>query len=138
MKRKNLGIYFFIAVVLVMGIYLYKSFSYNAQKITYADLMKGITEEKIDKIVIHQNEEVPTGSVTVYYKNNSTGQMYVSDVNQYIDLFDDLGVTYELKDVEKKRDIGIYVFIILVLVVGCSYSSWASTSLYLHLVAAVP
>ncbi|HBZ53550.1 MAG TPA: cell division protein FtsH, partial [Eubacterium sp.] len=118
MKRKNLGIYFFIAVVLVMGIYLYKSFSYNAQKITYADLMKGITEEKIDKIVIHQNEEVPTGSVTVYYKNNSTGQMYVSDVNQYIDLFDDLGVTYELKDVEKKRDIGIYVFIILVLVVG--------------------
>ncbi len=118
MKRKNLGIYFFIAVVLVMGIYLYKSFSYNAQKITYADLMKGVTEEKIDKIVIHQNEEVPTGSVTVYYKNNSTGQMYVSDVNQYIDLFDDLGVNYELKDVEKKRDIGIYVFIILVLVVG--------------------
>ncbi|MCR5517738.1 MAG: ATP-dependent zinc metalloprotease FtsH [Lachnospiraceae bacterium] len=101
-----------------MGIYLYKSFSYNAQKITYADLMKGVTEEKIDKIVIHQNEEVPTGSVTVYYKNNSTGQMYVSDVNQYIDLFDDLGVNYELKDVEKKRDIGIYVFIILVLVVG--------------------
>ena len=60
-----------------------------------------MTAGDIQSIEVTQNAEVPTGSVTVYMKDDSRKTFYVTDVNEVIDYADTRDVTCVVGNVKK-------------------------------------
>ena len=58
-------------------------------------------KEEIVKVEILQGEDIPTGEVYVYFKNDETARFYVSDVNKIIDEVESSKISYQLSDVQK-------------------------------------
>ena len=70
---------------------------------SYQQLTKDIEDDNINNIIIQQNEQVPTGKLTVTLKSSSDGAdrvMYVSDVNAIQELLNSNGVSYQMRDVK--------------------------------------
>ena len=71
--------------------------------ITNAEFVTALQEGKIDKVQISQNTEVPTGNVTVLYKDKTQKSMYVSDVNEIQEIMETNGFTnYKCTNVPQK------------------------------------
>ena len=60
-----------------------------------------MTAGDIQSVEVTQNAEVPTGSVTVYMKDDSRKTFYVTDVNEVIDYADTRDVTCVVGNVKK-------------------------------------
>ena len=70
---------------------------------SYHQLTEDIEDDNINNIIIQQNEQVPTGKLTVTLKSSSDGAdrvMYVSDVNAIQELLNSNGVSYQMRDVK--------------------------------------
>lgn len=70
---------------------------------SYQQLTEDIEDDNINNIIIQQNEQVPTGKLTVTLKSSSDGAdrvMYVSDVNAIQELLNSNGVIYQMRDVK--------------------------------------
>ena len=70
---------------------------------SYQQLAEDIEDDNINNIIIQQNEQVPTGKLTVTLKSSSDGAdrvMYVSDVNAIQELLNSNGVSYQMRDVK--------------------------------------
>ena len=70
---------------------------------SYQQLTEDIEDDNINNIIIQQNEQVPTGKLTVTLKSSSDGAdrvMYVSDVNAIQELLNSNGVSYQMRDVK--------------------------------------
>ena len=70
---------------------------------SYQQLTEDIEDDNINNIIIQQNEQVPTGKLTVTLKSSSDGAdrvMYVSDVNAIQELLNANGVSYQMRDVK--------------------------------------
>lgn len=70
---------------------------------SYQQLTADIEDDNINNIIIQQNEQVPTGKLTVTLKSSSDGAdrvMYVSDVNAIQELLNSNGVSYQMRDVK--------------------------------------
>ena len=100
-KTRGLGAYFLIILV-VIGLW-YITTATRSSNVRYGDFSKAIKNGDVLSAEIHQNAEVPTGSVTYYLKGDGkNGQryvIYVSDVNDVEKTLDDAEVSYTLDDV---------------------------------------
>ena len=70
---------------------------------SYQQLTEDIEDDNINNIIIQQNEQVPTGKLTVTLKSSADGAdrvMYVSDVNAIQELLNSNGVSYQMRDVK--------------------------------------
>lgn len=70
---------------------------------SYQQLTEDVEDDNINNIIIQQNEQVPTGKLTVTLKSSSDGAdrvMYVSDVNAIQELLNSNGVSYQMRDVK--------------------------------------
>ena len=70
---------------------------------SYQQLTEDIEDDNINNIIIQQNEQVPTGKLTVTLKSSSDGAdrvMYVSDVNAIQELLNSNEVSYQMRDVK--------------------------------------
>ena len=70
---------------------------------SFQQLTEDIEADNINNIIIQQNEQVPTGKLTVTLKSSSDGAdrvMYVSDVNAIQELLNSNGVSYQMRDVK--------------------------------------
>ncbi|MCD8366079.1 MAG: ATP-dependent zinc metalloprotease FtsH [Clostridiales bacterium] len=105
MKRsfRGLGFYLFILLVIFFlwrGLGSDSSLS-SADTYTWAQFREAVEEGKVSSLVITQNQEVPTGVVTLTMEDGTRAQVTVSDVGEveaYLEEqeFDD----YTLKDVQ--------------------------------------
>ena len=104
MKRRN-GFGFYLLLIL-MVIFLWYFFSgQTAPTMSMSQLKEALSQGNVESIRIEQNIQVPTGNLTVYLKNgeaanHSTYTIYVSDVNEVIDMLDKYQFTqYTVMDV---------------------------------------
>ena len=87
MKRQMRVSFFYVIAIVLVVVALYFSESLkNMSGETYgtSDLIADAQEGLVEAVLIEQNNEVPTGEVTVYFKNSDrdTQSYAVSDVNK--------------------------------------------------------
>ena len=102
MKRtfRVLGIYVFIFQINVFVWRAFGSNGLNTNTCTMTEFQQELDSDQVKSIVIRQNEEVPTGNLTIVLNDGSREQMSVSDVKEIESMlkkanFED----YTLKDV---------------------------------------
>lgn len=69
---------------------------------TRGALEKDLAEGNVSSAVISQNKETPTGSVTVMLKGGDSRTVYVTNVEEAIQLFEDSGMDPIVRDVPKE------------------------------------
>lgn len=94
--KSGFGFYLILLIVLCLGVYFYYLNSQNTtDEYTVNQFEQDLKAGDVTKIVIKQNEEVPTGVVAASIKGKGTKQFYVSDVTSVVD-----HVTSDYSDVE--------------------------------------
>ena len=94
--KSGFGFYLILLIVLCLGVYFYYLNSQNTtDEYTVNQFEQDLKAGDVTKIVIKQNEEVPTGVVAASIRGKGTKQFYVSDVTAVVD-----HVTSDYNDVE--------------------------------------
>ena len=102
MKRnfRGLGIYVFIFLIVV---FVWRAFGTNAltaNTCTMTEFEQELNSDQVKSIVIRQNEEVPTGNLTIVLNDGTREQMSVSDVKKIESMLKEADFdNYTLKDV---------------------------------------
>ncbi|PHU33738.1 ATP-dependent zinc metalloprotease FtsH [Pseudobutyrivibrio ruminis] len=86
----------FVAVVLFI---LYTSMGKSTTDYNMAQFKKAVKNDNVSSVSISQNQEVPTGVVTINLSNGEQATLYVSDVNDFQRELQDLDVAYTLSDI---------------------------------------
>lgn len=78
------------------------SMNHMQDNYTRGALEKDLAEGNVSSAVISQNKETPTGSVTVMLKGGDSRTVYVTNVEEAIQLFEDSGIDPIVRDVPKE------------------------------------
>lgn len=105
LKKSLISYVVFFALILGV-LYLIQSGNQNVD-LTYteADFMKDMEKGNVLAVYVQQNAEVPTGTVQLTMKDRSVIRFYVTDVNDFQDIYNqltednDLDVGFEMSDV---------------------------------------
>ncbi len=84
-KRRGLGIWPLVLVIILLAVLLYDTMLLNrAGDYTYPQFLQDIQNraDAIEEVVIVPNGEVPTGKVEVLWNDDSQSECYVTDVNE--------------------------------------------------------
>ncbi len=98
-KRRASGMVIYALFVAVVLFILYSSMGRTTTTYTMSEFKKALSSDSISSISISQNEQVPTGVVSVKLSDGTDATLYVSDVNDIQAIIDDAGMTYTLDDV---------------------------------------
>lgn len=82
MKRGMRGIWGYVMILLIILLlwYSFSSKGFSSNTISYNEFVTSLEKGEITSITISQNEEVPTGVLTVTLKDDTVEQLNVSDV----------------------------------------------------------
>jgi len=109
----RIGLYLVLIVALIAG-YLYLNNQVAVQSdYTYGQLEQAVTDGKVTSATIHQNSEVPTGSVIVNISGEGQKRIYVADVNEAEQLLRESGLDPAVEDVPKQSVFMNSVFSVL-------------------------
>ena len=100
--NKNLKrslISYLILFALILGVlYLVQGGNQNVNlKYTETNFVQDMEEGNVKSISVQQNAEVPTGTVEVVMKDRSVIRFYITDVNDFQDLYNQLVEEHDLK-----------------------------------------
>ena len=96
---RGIGVYVIIVIAIVC-IWYWLSEGSTSNSYTQQQFEKDLSADKIEKVKVIQNREVPTGSLEVSYKDGSSSVLYVTDVNDIENTMTDAGYTdYTVADV---------------------------------------
>lgn len=105
MKRSLISYLVFFALILGV-LYLIQGGNQNVNlKYTEKEFSVDMKEGNVKSVYVQQNAEVPTGTVELVMRNGGKIQFYVTDVQDFKDLYNelvkehDLNVTFEMSDV---------------------------------------
>ena len=103
MRRASRGLWVYICII-ILFMAVFSAMNRNSQSAdtyTYQQFKNDVKNEKIEEVVIAQNEEVPTGILRVTTTDGERKQVYVSDVNDVQEYLDKEGETnlYTLRNV---------------------------------------
>ncbi len=97
-------------------------FDQKDEEITWKEFEKLAADEDVEKIVITQNKNVPTGRVELRFKDEldeeSVKYLYVSDVNVIQEYMKDKGLEYEMPDVREDSWFATVVVPVLLTLMG--------------------
>lgn len=103
MKRQmKVGFFYVIAVMLIFVALYFSEDLKNMQGKSYgtSDLIADVKEGIVESVYIEQNNEVPTGQVTVYFKDRDNQSYAVSNVNEVQTALDEVSTgLYTVSDV---------------------------------------
>ena len=109
----RIGLYLVLIVALIAG-YLYLNNQVSVQSdYTYGQLEQAVADGKVTSATIHQNSEVPTGSVIVNISGEGQKRIYVADVNEAEQLLRENGLDPAVEDVPKQSVFLASVFPVL-------------------------
>ena len=96
---RGIGAYVIIVIAIVC-IWYWLSEGSTSNSYTQQQFEKDLSADKIENVKVIQNREVPTGSLEVSYKDDSSSVLYVTDVNDIENTMTDAGYTdYTVADV---------------------------------------
>ena len=111
---RGIWIYIIFIIIIFMIIYYIAGTSAIDDDYTYSEFIEDLEDEEIEEIYISQNEEVPTGYVTVLFDDSTTKVLYIEDVSTITELLKDEGIDYYLDDVETE---GFFISTILPMII---------------------
>ena len=101
-KSGGFGSIFFMIIIIGIIWAVIAQMSQRTSTYKYKDFVSDLKDDKVTSVIISQNAEVPTGTLTITFSDGSKDSLNVSDVVSVQELLDNKGVEYTLKDV--KRD----------------------------------
>ncbi len=103
MKRSYRGlIFYFLVIALLIMAFVFSDLNERSKEdFNHVNFVEELKNGNVERIDIVQNEEVPTGEVTVKLGNDETYRFYTSDVNQIIAEAEAKNVEYHLSDIDK-------------------------------------
>ena len=138
-KRRARNFAVIYAIIFIVGVLLIYRWMQDGSNLTtsysYVDLQTDLSENNVAALDIYQNSEIPTGSVSVVFKNGTGVEFYVADVNKVIDIYNDYVTAtdsanktasedekvtiakYNLHDVERQSMIGTWLPYLIVMVI---------------------
>jgi cell division protease FtsH len=99
-----LGFYLLILIAVCAVFYLLQSFqTTDTDGYTETSFVKDLEQGNVTDVVISQNEQVPTGTVSVVLESGDTKQFYTPDVKDVISLIKEKNadITPRIQDVQK-------------------------------------
>lgn len=111
---RGIWIYIIFIIIIFMIIYYIAGTSAIDDDYTYSEFIEDLEDEEIEEIYISQNEEVPTGYVTVLFDDSTSKVLYIEDVSTITELLKDEGIDYYLDDVETE---GFFISTILPMII---------------------
>lgn len=102
MKMSGIGFYVLVLAVIFVAVYFSGNIERNSgDSYSISSLKNDAGKNNIISVSIDQNQEIPTGEVTVKLKSGKVVDFYVSDVKEAQKILDDANVSYRLNDVKK-------------------------------------
>ena len=102
MKMSGIGFYVLVLAVIFVAVYFSGNIERNSgDSYSISSLKNDADKNNIISVSIDQNQEIPTGEVTVKLKSGKVVDFYVSDVKEAQKILDDANVSYRLNDVKK-------------------------------------
>ena len=102
MKMSGIGFYVLVLAVIFVAVYFSGNIERNSgDSYSISSLKNDAAKNNITSVSIDQNQEIPTGEVTVKLKSGKVVDFYVSDVKEAQKILDDANVSYRLNDVKK-------------------------------------
>jgi cell division protease FtsH len=102
--KSGLGFYLLILIAVCAVFYLLQYFqTANTDGYTETSFVKDLEQGNVTDVVISQNEQVPTGTVSVALESGDTKQFYTPDVKDVISLIKETNpdITPQIQDVQK-------------------------------------
>ena len=110
-KTRGVGFIFYIILIAIIFVVVFaiRQSSKNAVNYTYEGFINDLADGKVKDVTISQNQEVPTGKITVKLSDDSKKNAYVNDVEAVEAAIiaynktakDDAAVTYKQGDVQR-------------------------------------
>ena len=98
----GIGIYLLIIAVVAVLYTTFMNMNSATSTYSYGDFQSDVKNEKIEKVTIKQNNEVPTGVLTIAFKDGRTAvKLNVSDISEAETLLLDNKIAYTLRDVTR-------------------------------------
>jgi len=128
----NLILAYALVGILFMGAWAFLSRPINVDK-TYNDqkLKQDVKEGKVTAVIVQQNEEIPTGTVEVTFKEG-VKVYYTQDVSLTIGILSGSDVEYEITDVNRAgllEKLAPYIFVSILFVVYITVTSTQMASI---------
>ncbi|MBR3646349.1 MAG: ATP-dependent zinc metalloprotease FtsH [Lachnospiraceae bacterium] len=102
-RTKGFGIYATILIAILAILIFATRYMDFGETYKYSDMLNDLKAEKIEKITIIQNKEVPTGRLQLKFKDE-TKEIFVSDVNKAIKDVTKYEDKVDIKLTDVKRD----------------------------------
>ena len=110
-KTRGVGFIFYIILIAIIFVVVFaiRQSSKNAVNYTYEGFINDLADGKVKDVTISQNQEIPTGKITVKLSDDSKKNAYVNDVEAVEAAImaynktakDDAVVTYKQGDVQR-------------------------------------
>ncbi len=89
---RGYGFFILIIAVILIAVFTNEFFSgMNQEEYSYSDFKEDVAERKVAAVVVHQNEEVPTGQIVLSTSDSEKKSFYVPDVNAVLDYLESVG-----------------------------------------------
>ena len=98
---KGHGFFILLLICVLLGLGLTLTSQNNAGSYTYQDYIKDLTEGNITRVIIRQNEEAPTGQVSVVDKKDSVQTFNVVNTETAWQAAMEAGLSPEVMDISK-------------------------------------
>lgn len=98
---RGISAYVLVVSLILIWFLFYQSSNTAEDKYTYSTFIQDVEEGNITRVIVKQNEEVPTGVIRVLV-NGQNQSFYVSDVNVIVNVLNENGIAYEVRDVERE------------------------------------
>lgn len=113
-SRRSFTVYLVAMVILILLLSVIPGLFSRNSSISEQQFEKYVESDEITDATIHQNSEVPTGSVSFGTTGGGSYVVYVTDVNKAADKLDEHGIEYTVANVS---DNNLFISVILPVVI---------------------
>ena len=98
---RGIIIYGVIIAAVFALIYIMSTPRQTNDNYTFSEFQQDLKDNAVSEIAIRQNSEIPTGVVTVTFRDTSKKLLYVENVGTITELLNEKNITYTLHDVTR-------------------------------------
>lgn len=100
---KGVGFYALIALAVMLFVFIFRNGFDTQETYTYWQFLNAIQDERVARVDIHPNEQVPTGQLVVYFTDGtSPKKLNAADVKEVQDILMDEDIPSYMYDIEKE------------------------------------